>query len=249
MTNEELQLKKRFCELAERAYKNGVYTSTEFLSPAEQTLLKNSRVGVPYALFGGYDGAEKALALFGSEEICGYEPFPPIVIVKIEPTALKFSDSLSHRDFLGAIMSLGVRRSTIGDIVVFDKTAYAVCLENIADYICKNLMSIRHTTVRCSIIENIPDDAIPVPEESSFTVASERLDSVVAAVFKLSRSESQSFIEHEKVLIGGVACLNSDAKPSPGDIITVRSKGKFIYCGMEKETKKGRLRCNAKIYK
>lgn len=249
MTNEELQLKKRFCELAERAYKNGAYTSTEFLSPAEQSLLKSSAVGVPYSLFGGYDGAEKALAVFGSEEICGYAAFPPITVLKIEPSAPKFSDALSHRDFLGAIMSLGVRRSTVGDIVVCGNAGYAVCLDSIADYICKNLLSIRHTTVRCSKIDGIPEDAIPVPAESSFTVASERLDSVVAAIFKLSRSESKGFIEREKVLIGGVPCLNPDAKPAAGDIITVRGKGKFIYCGMERETKKGRLRCTAKIYK
>lgn len=249
MTNEELQLKKRFCELAERAYKNGVYTSTEFLSPAEQTLLKSSAICIPYTLFGGYDGAEKALAVFGSEEICGYEAYPPIAAIKIEPSAPKFSESLSHRDFLGAIMSLGVRRSTLGDIVVFENTGYAICLDGIADYICENLISIRHTAVRCSKIDRLPMEAIPAPEERSFTVASERLDSVVAAIFKLSRSESQSFIEHERVLIGGVPCLNSDAKPSFGDIITVRGKGKFIYCGMERETKKGRLRCNAKIYK
>lgn len=249
MTNEELQLKKRFCELAERAYKNGAYTSTEFLSPAEQTLLKSSAVGAPYALFGGYDGAEKALVMFGSEEICGYEAYPPIAVVKIEPSAPKFSDALSHRDFLGAIMSLGVRRSTLGDIVVCGNIGYAVCLDGIADYLCENLLSIRHTTVRCSKIEQLPEDAIPAPVESSFTVASERLDSVVSAIFKLSRSESKGFIEHEKVLIGGAACLNPDAKPAAGDIITVRGKGKFIYCGMERETKKGRLRCTAKIYK
>ena len=249
MTNEELQLKKRFCELAERANKSGVYTSTEFLSPAEQALLKSSAVGVPYLFFGGYEGAEKALALFGSEEICGYKPCPPITIIKIEPCSPKFSDSLSHRDFLGSLMSLGIRRSTVGDIIVADNIGYAVCLDNIADYICENLMSIRRTVVQCSKIGEIPESAIPVPAECSFTVASERLDSIVAAIFRLSRSESQNFIEHEKVLIGSIPCLNPDAKPAAGDIITVRGKGKFIYCGMERETKKGRLRCNAKIYK
>lgn len=249
MTNEELQFKKRFGELAERAYKNGAYTSTEFLSPAEQSLLKSSAAGAPYKLFGGYDSAEKALAMFGSEDICGYEAYPPITVIKIEPAAPKFSDTLSHRDFLGAIMSLGVRRSTLGDIVVCGNTAYAVCLDGIADYICENLMSIRHTTVRCSKIEVVPAEAVPLPVECGFTVASERLDSVVAAIFKLSRSESQELIAHEKVLIGGVPCLNPDAKPANSDIITVRGKGKFIYCGMERETKKGRLRCTAKIYK
>lgn len=249
MTNEELQLKKRFCELANRSCKNGIYTSTEFLSPAEQALLKYAITDLPYKLCGGYTDAEKALALFGSEEICGYEGFPPITIIKIEPASLKFSDSLSHRDFLGSIMSLGIRRSTLGDIVVFNNIGYAVCLDSIADYICENLLSIKHTSVRCSKIDSVLKEAIPVPAESRFTTASERLDSIVSAVYKLSRSESRNLIEHEKVMVGGVPKTNSDMKPTSGDIITVRGKGKFIYCGIERETKKGRLSCIAKVYK
>lgn len=249
MTNEELQLKKRFCELAERSYKSGIYTCTEFLTPAEQALLKCTAVNSPYTFHGGYPDAEKTLALFGSEDICGYEGFPPITVIKIEPASLKFSDLLSHRDFLGSIMSLGIRRSTLGDIVVFNNIGYAVCLDSIADYICENLLSIRHTSVRCSKTDTVPAEAIPVPTESRFTAASERLDSIVSAVYKLSRSESQSLIEHEKVMVGGVPKINSDMKPAKGDIITVRGKGKFIYCGIEHETKKGRLSCIAKVYK
>ena len=95
MTDEELRLKKRFEELAERAYGGGCYTFTEFLSPAEQLLLTQSVRGVPYKLSGGFDGAEKVAAMFGSEEICGYEGQFPFEYVKIESAAGKFSDELS----------------------------------------------------------------------------------------------------------------------------------------------------------
>ena len=249
MSDEENLLKKRFSELAERAYSKNIYTFTEFLSPAEQNLLRYTVKGVPYRFEGGFENAEKALCVFGSEKLCGYEGFAPIEFIKIEPCSMKFSGELAHRDFLGSIMSLGIRRSTLGDIIVKDNVAYAPCLDNIADYICENLVEIKHTNVRCSKIEEIPENAIPIPVESEFVVASERLDSIVSSIYKLSRSESKGLCEHEKVLVGGIPVLNASYTPKEGEIISVRGHGKFIYCGIKLETKKGRLRCFAKIYK
>lgn len=249
LNNDELLLKKRIEELSERSYTNGIYTSTEFLSPYEQNIVKSSVHGCPYTFIGGYDSSEKRIAIFGSEELCGYEVVSPVTFIKIEPSSEKFSDKLSHRDFLGAIMSLGLRRSTFGDIVVSNNTGYAVCLDSVADFVCENLISIKHTSVKCTKIDKIPVDAIPAPIENTFVVSSDRLDSVISSIYKISRSESKSLIEHEKVLLGGAVVTNADIHPNENDIITVKGLGKFIYCGIEKETKKGRLRCIAKIYK
>ncbi len=249
MLDEENLLKKRFSELAERAYSQNIYTFTEFLSPAEQAMLKSCVKGIPYHFDGGYSCAEKAVAVFGSEELCGYIDFAPISFIKIEPCSMKFSGDLAHRDFLGSIMSLGIRRSTLGDLIVKENVAYAPCLDSISDFICENLIEIKHTNVRCSKIENIPEDALPKPTESEFVVASERLDSVISSIYKLSRSESKGLCEHEKVLVGGIPMLSASYTPKDGDIISVRGHGKFIYCGIKLETKKGRLRCTAKIYK
>ena len=249
MADEENMLKKRFSELAERAYSKNIYTFTEFLSPAEQALLRSCIKGVPYCFEGGYENAEKAICIFGSEELCGYIESAPITFIKIEPCSMKFSGELAHRDFLGSIMSLGIRRSTLGDIIVKNNIAFAPCLDNIADYICENLVEIKHTNVRCSKIDFIPDDMIPQPIENEFVVASERLDSVISAIYKLSRSESKGLCEHEKVFVGGIPVLNASYTPKDGDIITVRGHGKIVYCGIKLETKKGRLRCKAKIYK
>jgi RNA-binding protein YlmH len=249
MSDEENMLKKRFIELSERAFSKNIYTFTEFLSPAEQALLKSCIKGVPYHFDGGYENAEKAVAVFGSEELCGYIEPAPISYIKIEPCSMKFSGDLAHRDFLGSIMSLGIRRSTLGDLIVKENVAYAPCLDNIADYICENLIEIKHTNVQCSKVEHIPEDALPQPVESEFVVASERLDSVISSIYKLSRSESKGLCEHEKVLVGGIPMLSASYTPKEGDIISVRGHGKLIYCGIKLETKKGRLRCTAKIYK
>lgn len=249
MADEEILLKKRFVELAERSFSKSIYTFTEFLSPAEQNLLRFSVKGVPCHFDGGYENAEKAICVFGSEELCGYIEPAPISYIKIEPCSMKFSKDLAHRDFLGSIMSLGIRRSTLGDLIVKNNVAYAPCLDNIADYICKNLIEIKHTSVRCSIIEHIPEDAVPKPVESEFVIASERLDSVISSIYKISRNDSKSLCEHERVLVGGIPVLSASYNPKEGDIISVRGHGKFIYCGIKLETKKGRLRCIAKIYK
>ncbi len=249
LTSDENFAKKRFEELASRCCLNGMYAFTEFLSPAEQAILKASVKDVPYYFDGGYENAEKVIAIFGSEDFCGYIFYPPLSFVKIEPESAKFCDKLSHRDFLGSIMSLGIRRSTFGDLLVKNNCAYVVCLENIAKYICDNLAAVKHTSVRCSIIEGIPKEIIPIPIESEFVIASERLDSIVSAIYKLSRSESRNLVEHEKVLVGGTFVINADYHPQKNDIITVRGYGKFIYSSLERETKKGRLCCKAKIYK
>lgn len=249
MADEENMLKKRFIELSERSFSKSIYTFTEFLSPAEQSVLKYSVKGVPYHFEGGYNGAEKAIAVFGDEELCGYEESAPISFIKIEPCSIKFSGELNHRDFLGSIMSLGIRRSTLGDILVKNNIAYAPCFENIADYLCENLVAIKHTNVRCSKVEHLPEEALPQLLESEFVVASERLDSVISSIYKISRSESKGLCEHEKVLVGGTAMLNASYTPKENDIISVRGFGKFVYCGIKLETKKGRLRCKAKIYK
>ncbi len=249
MADEENMLKKRLTELAERAYLKNIYTFTEFLSPAEQAMLKSCVKNIPYHFDGGYENAEKCVAVFGSEEICGYIESAPISYIKIVPCSMKFSGDLAHRDFLGSIMSLGIRRSTLGDIIVKENVAFAPCLDNIADYICENLVEIKHTSVRCSKVDFIPEDALPKPVESEFVVASERLDSVISSIYKLSRSESKGLCEHEKVLVGGIPMLSASYTPKNGDIVSVRGYGKFIYCGIKLETKKGRLRCTAKIYK
>ena len=105
-----------------------------------------------YRLLGGYEGAERAVAVFGSADTCGYEEEPPVTWVKIEPADRRFAGELGHRDFLGTVMSLGLKRGVIGDIVAGGSTGYVCCLESVADYICENLDRVRHTPVKLSLI-------------------------------------------------------------------------------------------------
>lgn len=113
------QLKKRFLELAEKSYRQNIFTFTGFLSMAEQEALfeaMNTQKGYSFSLWGGSEGCERQMARFGSPEELGYEELYPIETLKVSPLLEKFADNFTHRDFLGAVMNLGIDRSTVGDI-------------------------------------------------------------------------------------------------------------------------------------
>lgn len=98
------------------------------------------------------------------------------------PLSQKFADKLLHRDFLGSLMGLGIKRSVLGDIVVKNNTGYIFCLDSIADYVVQNLDKVRHTCVKCRVVQNLPAGAVAEPEEKEIIVASLRLDVLAAAV-------------------------------------------------------------------
>ncbi len=239
MTDTE-QLKKRFAELHARAGKTGVPAASKFLNIAEQSELAASKL--PAELYGGYDGAERRVAVFGAFE--GYEP--PIVCVRISPVSKRFADELTHRDLLGALMALGVTRETLGDIIVTDNEGYLICLAAIADYIIKNLEEVKRTSVRCEL-SPVPETRGPGGGEISVVVPSERLDAVVAAVYRLSREDAKAAVFKGLVFVDSRQVLKAGAALNEGAAVTFRGKGRFTFLGVERETKKGRLRVRVLI--
>ncbi|MBR2592402.1 MAG: hypothetical protein IKD62_05485 [Oscillospiraceae bacterium] len=125
MNDDETLLRKRFSELSERADNKGIYFFTNFLALNEQSSLlqMKTRLG-SFGLFGGFPGAERRIACFGNEGSVGYPPSYPVVCVRIAPRSEKYSEELTHRDYLGALMSLGITREKLGDIVADGKSAY-----------------------------------------------------------------------------------------------------------------------------
>ena len=247
---QEQQLRKRIEELAARSAKRSVYTYTEFLNLAEQDLLVRCVLptdSAPYRLWGGFDGAERKIACFGDEDHCGYVEEPPIVCLCIAPLQPKFADTLTHRDFLGTLMALGIRREVLGDIVLSDNCGYLFCLENMASYLVEQVTKVKHTAVRCSLTEP-PELVCREPEITYINVASERLDAIVAAVYSLSRSESQVLFSKGIVFTDSRMVMNTSLEPAPGTMISVRGKGRFRYEGVARETRKGRLQVAVRVY-
>ncbi len=260
----------RIKELADRAYQNEYVTHTAFLGASEQaafhTALKQLGVpkmsteiaGVPYLLWGGHPEAERVMAVFlpsylTPETFYEQENEAPTVLacLKAEPLMKKFSDDLTHRDFLGALMNLGIERETIGDILIDreNATAYIFVTADLASVLEKELVRVKHTSVSCRQIPPSECTLQPEFEVREGSVASERLDAVLAFVFRLARGKAQELITREAVFVDGRTAVSAGADLAPGSRVSVRGFGKFIYDGTTNTTKKGRSFIRVRVFK
>lgn len=243
-------LLKRIRELANLSYQRDIVTFTDFLNLNEQNMLvslKLHQIGVEVKLFGGYEHAERQMAAFFPESL-GFSWDYPIDCLKIEPKALRFSEELGHRDYLGALLNLGVDRSVVGDILIKDKEAWFFCLHKMSDFFIENLIRVKHTTVLVSRVEQAEEIPEPEFEMINGTCASVRLDALIGLAFQASRSSMVSFIESGLVFVNGKLITSNGYEPKEGDIISVRGKGRFIYDGVSRQTKKGRLGVRIRKY-
>lgn len=247
--------KNRMVELANRSYQSNTFVFTNFLGLAEQSDLIEIDRYVSFAgvkLSGGYEGADRCMARFGNSDELGYEEEFPIACLHISPLVKKFADDLTHRDFLGAIMNLGIERDTIGDIKVNDKEAYVFCIESIAEYICDNLDKVRHTNVKIGIITDVSSRLKLIeteePKVKQIVVSSLRADGIISKAYNLSRGESLELFQNQKVFINGRLVENNSMQLGGGDIVNARGYGKFRIDGLPRETKKGRISVSVAIW-
>lgn len=251
MTEDLELLKKRFTELGRKSYNAGIFTFTDFLGLAEQSAfseIKKELRGISFTAFGGAIGAERVMIRFGSEEEIGYSlPFP-IAIIKAEPLSQKYADKLTHRDFLGAILNLGIERDVLGDIVIIDNVGYIFAKEDMAGYIADGLTRVKHTDVKAEITEELPEGELYRTEKKTVQVSGERLDAVVAKVFSLSREEAQSLFKKRLVFADGRQIDSPSYSPKEKEKISVRGHGRFIYLGCQSYSKKGKMNTLVELY-
>jgi RNA-binding protein YlmH len=239
---------KRFEELASRSNERGYAVYTDFLGLSEISELCAVRFSVGTNLWGGYENAERCVACFGDREYFTDNTDYPIKCILIKPVNQKFADNLIHRDFLGSLMGLGIRREVLGDIIISENCGYLFCLDTIADYIIENLTQVRHTTVKCELTENVPTDVLPHPEYKEMIVSSERLDVIVSAIYKMSRSQVLPLFNTEKVFVNGAVKTSPSVTVNENDKISVRGFGRFIYKGVLRTTKKDRLVIGVEVF-
>ena len=252
MTDDELLLQKRLTELAEKAYSRGTYTFTPFLSLAEQEVLARTErysAHVPHDTFGGVEGAERIMVRFGREELCGWEEPFPIQCIRMEPLNQKFADKLTHRDFLGALMNLGIDRAQLGDIIVREDAAWLFATEKIAPFVCDNLFRARHTELRCTVTEAPPSGELFTLEPMECLVASERIDGVLSHVYHLSRSDAAELFRAGKVFLNSRTVSSGSTVLKSGDIVSLRGTGRFRYQGPQRTTKSGKLSVVVELYR
>lgn len=248
----EEEIRSRILDLANRCYQNNMYTFSGFLDVGEQAevyaLGKNISF-VPWQLFGGGEDCERKMLRFGSEEFLGYEEPFPISCLAVRPLMPKFAEALTHRDFLGALMHLGIERDVLGDIIVKNQATYIFCEDAMAEYLCEHLDRIRHTSVRCEITKECPEEAKAEFEERELVVTSNRCDAVIAKLYRLSRSQSIELFRAGRIFVNGRLYENNSGELKPGAVVSVRGYGKFIFTGFLHETKKGRICAGVKIYR
>ena len=203
--------------------------------------MKNDLSFIHSETFGGNESCERQIVQFGDKESLGYEGIYPISLIKIEPLTPKFAEELGHRDYLGALMNLGIQRELLGDIFIKEKEAYVYCLSHISGFISDNLESVRHTHVKVTIYNDDIDIIKPELKDIEIIAASPRIDAVVAGITKMSRSQCLELFSSKKIYVNGLSMENKSSQLKEGDILVIRGYGKFIYNGAGNETRKGRV--------
>ncbi len=195
--------------------------------------LKNEK---NYSYFGGYEGSERTMLAF-LPDWCD-EPIYPI-------TALTFTyrkcDNLSHRDFLGSLMALGIARETVGDILVENGRAVVFVLNDISKFVISQINKIGKVGVNvCAGFES-PLPCVSKKESFCVTVASLRLDCVVSALCGCSRSKALQIIGDGLVIVNSVCITKATFNLTSNSNITIRQKGKFEINDCDELSKKGRI--------
>ena len=225
--DDEKRLIVRLQELVQKA-SQGACRQSDFLDLRQQELAQAAAVNesaIGWYLDGGYEEAErKRLVVYPEWES---EANARIVYLRISHKDFK-EQSLGHRDYLGAILNLGIKRERLGDIVVQNGGAFLIVDTDLADYICQQLTRVKHSSV---VAEIIPcEDFIFEPPELTtlqLSLASLRLDAAVAAAFNLSRSKIDAIIEGGNVKLNQLEMFKGSAPVKVGDLISVRGIGRF----------------------
>ncbi len=209
-----------------------------FLNETEVSVAINtlkSLGAVKYEFFGGYDGAERLmLGIF--PEWCETPQFP------IEPLSFCFrkQDSLAHRDFLGALMALGISRESVGDILIEDGRAVVFLARDILGFVESQMDKIGRVGVTITKGFSPPLPNASRLESFTVTVASNRLDCVVGALAGVSRGGAADMLEAKTVFLNAVCVEKPTRAVCSGDKISIRGKGRFQIESIEEKTKKGR---------
>ena len=195
---------------------------------------------------GGYDDAERRIVCFSPfdtyETEFDFEIIPLFVRTKNRTV-------LSHRDYLGSVLSLGIKRELVGDIVICDDCAVILCHSEISDYIIYNLSRIANLTVT---VEPADISAVELPErrfkDKDLTVSSMRLDCVLSAAANKSRTVSAELIEKGLVCVNYDVVKNASRTVADGDVLSVRGIGKMIVHSDLKKKKKGKFHIEIKQF-
>lgn len=249
-STEEKLLISRAYDLIGSAERNGVPCFLPFLNEKQQSAvssLPHKNCGARLVFYGGYESAERKCAgffpdfLFYDENYLPEDDFP-IKVITARGSGFR---SLSHKDFFGSLMALGIKRETIGDISVSDDGFCATipCLEKTADFLVENFTSAANDKLICEKLD-CRDAHFPERKFTQFsdTIPSTRLDAVVAACCNISRESADRLIRAGSVILSHSECTDKARLCREGDNISIRHHGRFVLFEIGDKNKKDRLR-------
>lgn len=245
LEGDEKILISHLLDLAERCEKAGVVMYSPFLNPREASIA-SSRCRGSYVLksFGGYKDAERQVIAFCPNE--DDDAYYPIVAIKI---ASKDGSTFSHRDYLGAVLSLGIKREKTGDIVIQSGYAVMFCDLTVAEFICLNLDKVASANVTCTVCDVEDVEVERKFDEKSASVASLRLDCVLSAAIGKSRDVSCDLINKGYVQVNYDIANSVSARIKSGDVISARGFGKMIVETDCLTTRKGRIKITIRHFR
>ena len=227
---------------------DGYYTTkTKFLDAHEQAIATSVARGseVDWQFYGGYENAERRMLVcspMGMPEYDDEESLLSSSIQVLRITHERGSRPLGHRDYLGAMMNLGIDRSMTGDILVRDDGADIIIIPEIANFLMTEFSRVAHTEIKTEIVtlDNliIPEGRVQTIRD---TVPSARLDSVLASAFKLARTKATEAVRSGLVSVNHLETTKPDKLLAEGDVLVLRGKGKAILAEIGGESKKGRI--------
>lgn len=248
----DIELKNKMYKVIDKAnssIKNYDVKYTEFLNPHEirnAVSILNSNSDIKYTVDGGYDESERS-SIFIYPFYMEYEDIEnSLRFIHIEGN-FKFK-SISHKDYLGALMSLGIKREKVGDIIIHENFAQVITSSDICDFIVMNLDKISRNSVT---VKEISKEEIiynpPNYKDISFTVSSERLDCIVSGIYNISRQDSLKYISADKVYVDYEKVTSPSKIIKDESLISVRGKGRAKVTQIGDITKKGKIKVQAKI--
>ncbi len=262
LSKEEQILLQHYNDLIQSSYQKGIPLFTQFAGMREAELACqaldafygkswNEREHVMF--YGGYPEAERKIICFLPGLLADPPDMPdfPIGCVNFTSVNKKFCDRLTHRDYLGTVMGLGITRGQIGDILTHPEEngspAYLFCIRDKEDLVA-GITRIKHTAVTARAISFGEFDFKPSFRELAGSVSSFRLDAVLAFAAKIPRSKSLGLIQAGQVFLNGRRCTENAKKLKEGDVFSARGYGKFLFVKANSVTKKGRCHIIVKQY-
>lgn len=248
----DIDLKNKMFRIIDKAngcLKNYDVRYSDFLNPFEVENAKsilNSNDNLKYTVDGGYDESERKIVFIYPYYMEYEEISEKLRFIQIEGN-FKFK-SISHKDYLGSLLSLGIKREKIGDIIIHESFCQVIVTYDICDFILMNLDKVARNSVK---LKEISRNEIlynqPNYKEVNFTVSSSRIDCIISGIYNISRQESVKLINNEKVHVNYEKITSCSKEIKSESLISVRGKGRFQIVNIGDLTKKGKLRVEGKL--